>query len=328
MLNTTSRGCVRRWLTKPRRVLRRYLTQISPTLARSLRARWNRWSRKWSTADGLILTASSALKPLERFRLSARSYSPSALQLFACCPYRFALSAALGLSPMKEVTALERLDPLTRGNLFHEVQKRFVPSLSGYPADQTALSTASKELDRILEETAAEYAERLSPAIDQIWKNEVERLRADLRAWLVSVATEQTGWAPVAPEQTFADKVIAGGWKLSGRMDLVEGSPDSALWVTDYKTGTYPDPIPEITGKGEVLQPLLYALAAEQLYAGKKVGGGRLFYATIHGGYRSIYMPPNRPHARRGRPGSRNDRYRHCERRLTRRPARGRVPAL
>jgi hypothetical protein len=61
--------------------------------------------------------------------------------------------------------------------------------------------------------------------------------------------------------------------------------------VTDYKTGSYPDPAPEITGKGEVLQPLLYALAAEQLYPGKKVGGGRLFYATIRGGYRSLYVP-------------------------------------
>jgi ATP-dependent helicase/nuclease subunit B len=198
-----------------------YLTQISPTLTRSLRARWSRWNRKWSTADGLILTPSSALKPLDRFRISARSYSPSALQLFACCPYRFALSAAMGLSPLKEASALERLDPVTRGNLFHEVQKRLVPALNGYPADQTAFSNASKELDRILDETASEFAERLAPAIDQIWKNEVERLRADLRAWLVCVATEQTGWVPVEPEQTFRDKAIAGGWKLSGRMDLV-----------------------------------------------------------------------------------------------------------
>jgi RecB family exonuclease len=268
-----------------------YLPQISPTLARSLRTRWSRWSRKWSSADGLVLTSSSDAKLLERFRLSARAYSPSALQLFACCPYRFALSALMGLVPMKEPAALERLDPLTRGSMFHEVQKRLVPLLNGYPADQTDLLEASNELNRVLSEVAAEYAERLAPAIDQIWKNEVERLRADLRAWLVSVAADQGGWAPVEPEKTFDDVVIAGGWKLDGRMDLVEQSPDNALWVTDYKTGRYPDSAPEITGKGEVLQPLLYALAAEQLYSGNKIGGGRLFYATIRGGYRSIYMP-------------------------------------
>ena len=40
-----------------------------------------------------------------------------------------------------------------------------------------------------------------------------------------------------------------------------------------------------------MLQPLLYALAAEQLYPGTKVGGGHLFYATVRGGYRSIWMP-------------------------------------
>ncbi len=268
-----------------------YLTKINPTLARSLRTRWSRWSRKWSSADGLVLTASSDVRLLERFRLSARSYSPSALQLFACCPYRFALSALIGLAPMKEPAALERLDPLTRGSIFHEVQKRLAPLLSGYPVDQTGLSEASNELNRVLSEVASEYAERLAPAIDQIWKNEIERLRADLRAWLVSVATDYMGWAPVESEKTFDDVVIGNGWRLDGRIDLVEQSPDDALWVTDYKTGSYPDPAPEVTGKGEVLQPLLYALAAEQLYPGRKIGGGRLFYATIRGGYRSIWMP-------------------------------------
>jgi ATP-dependent helicase/nuclease subunit B len=268
-----------------------YLTQINPTLARSLRSRWSRWSRKWSAADGLLRAASSGLKVFERFRLSSRAYSPSALQLFASCPYRFALRALYGLTPMKEPVALERLDPLTRGSMFHEVLKRLVPMLSGYPADQAALSEALNALGRTLSEVAAEYAERLAPAIDQIWKNEVERLRADLRTWLITVATDHLGWVPVDSEKTFDDVVIGNGWRLDGRMDLVERSPDGALWVTDYKTGSYPDPPPEITGKGEVLQPLLYALAAEQLYPATKIGGGRLFYATVRGAYRSIWMP-------------------------------------
>jgi RecB family exonuclease len=270
-----------------------YLTRTNPTLARSLRARWNRWKRNWSTADGLILSPHATRKPLDRVRLAARAYSTSALQLFACCPYRFALSAFMGLEPVTEIAAMDRLDPMTRGSLFHEVQKRLLPALNGYPQDQTALHRATEALDRVLEETAAEYAERLAPAIDQIWANEIERLRADLRAWLVSVATEQSGWIPLEAERTFDDVVVAGGWKLRGRMDLVEESAAGALRVTDYKTGGYPDPAPEITGKGEVLQPLLYAMVAEQLYPGKQVAGGRLYYATLRGGYRSLYVPLN-----------------------------------
>jgi ATP-dependent helicase/nuclease subunit B len=270
-----------------------YLTCVSPTLARSLRARWYRWSRKWSTADGLILTPSSEARPLDRFRLSTRAYSPSTLQLFACCPYRFALSATMGLQPMKEALALDRLDPVTRGNLFHEVQRRLVPQLGGYPTGEDALIHAKDALDHVLEDTAKEYAERLAPAIDQVWMNEIERLRADLRAWLVFVTTEQHAWIPTDAEQTFDGVIVGGGWMLRGRIDLIEESRKGELRVTDYKTGNYPDPAPEVTGKGEVLQPLLYALAAEQLYSDKPVGGGRLFYATLRGGYRSVYIPLN-----------------------------------
>jgi ATP-dependent helicase/nuclease subunit B len=270
-----------------------YLTCVSPTLARSLRARWYRWRRKWSTADGLILTPSSAARPLDRFRLTARAYSPSTLQLFACCPYRFALSATMGLQPMKEAVALDRLDPVTRGNLFHEVQRRLLPKLGGYPKDEDALFHAKDALDRVLEDTAKEYAERLAPAIDQIWMNEIERLRADLRGWLVFVTSEQHDWVPTDAEQTFDGVNVGGGWMLRGRIDLIEESRSGELRVTDYKTGNYPDPAPEVTGKGEILQPLLYALAAEQLYSDKQVGGGRLFYATLRGGYRSVYIPLN-----------------------------------
>ncbi len=268
-----------------------YLTRIDETLVRSLRARWNRWNRKWSTADGLIVSQGATSKPLERFRLSNRAYSVSALQLFAYCPYRFGLSVAMGLEPMKQAAALERLDPLTRGTLFHDVQKRLIPALRGYPADDESLGRAFEILDQILNETAADYAEHLAPAIPQIWTNEIERMRADLRAWLVSVRTEQSGWLPVEAERTFEDVTLAGGWKLRGRMDLLEESSSGTLRVTDYKTGGYPDPAPETTGKGEVLQPLLYALAAEQLFPGKRIDGGRLFYATLRGGFRSIFVP-------------------------------------
>jgi ATP-dependent helicase/nuclease subunit B len=268
-----------------------YLTQANPILARSLTTRFRRWERAWRSVDGLTISKDVVPNPLERYRLSARAYSPSSLQKYASCPYRFGLSAILGLAPMKEAGPLERLDRMTRGSLFHEVQRRLVPKLGRYP-DAEAFSGACEILDATLQEVAAEYAEQLAPAIEEIWKNEIERLRVDLRGWLITVSNE-TRWRPIDVERVFEDVVIEGGWRLRGRMDLVEESTERSLRITDYKTGSYPKTAPEITGEGEVLQPLLYAMAAEQLYPDKGVEGGRLFYATLRGGYRPIPMALN-----------------------------------
>jgi hypothetical protein len=130
---------------------------------------------------------------------------------------------------MQEALALERLDPLTRGILFHEIQKRLFQALAGDPAEGEARRLALDALDRILRETAAEYAERLAPAIPQIWHNEVERLRADLRGWLAAVGSDESSWVPSGVERKFESVVIAEQWKLHGRMDLIEQSAEGAF---------------------------------------------------------------------------------------------------
>ncbi len=66
---------------------------------------------------------------LDSQRLGARPYSLSALQKFATCPYQFLLSAIYRLEPNDEPEPLQRLDPLTRGALFHEVQAEFFRSM-------------------------------------------------------------------------------------------------------------------------------------------------------------------------------------------------------
>ena len=63
-------------------------------------------------------------------RLTARSYSPSSLQHFAACPYRFLLHAIHQLRPREAPVALEQMDPLTRGALFHAVQRDLFMELS------------------------------------------------------------------------------------------------------------------------------------------------------------------------------------------------------
>ncbi|MCG8455188.1 MAG: PD-(D/E)XK nuclease family protein [Holophagales bacterium] len=82
--------------------------------------------------------------------------------------------------------------------------------------------------------------------------------------------------------------------RLRGSIDLVEQGPASRLRVSDHKTGK-PLAAPRArgglaVGGGEILQPVLYGLAAEALL-GQPVSTGRLFYCTRRGGYASIEVP-------------------------------------
>ena len=71
---------------------------------------------------------------------------------------------------------------------------------------------------------------------------------------------------------------------LRGSIDLVERGLGGRLRVTDHKTGKADAPKDVIIGGGRVLQPVLYALAAERLL-GEPVESGRLYYCTSRGGY-------------------------------------------
>src|SRR5262249_56485536 len=99
-----------------------YLLTANPHLARALRARGRRWLKRWTPADGLVDPDALARAALARHQPAARSFSPTALQHFAACPYRFFLQAVHRLSPREEAVALELMDPLTRGALVHDVQ--------------------------------------------------------------------------------------------------------------------------------------------------------------------------------------------------------------
>jgi RecB family exonuclease len=77
---------------------------------------------------------------------------------------------------------------------------------------------------------------------------------------------------------------MLGDLKLRGSIDLVARHPRGALRVTDHKTGKARAAADVVIGGGEILQPILYALACEQLLP-EPVESGRLYYCTAAGGY-------------------------------------------
>ncbi|HTW64232.1 MAG TPA: PD-(D/E)XK nuclease family protein [Bryobacteraceae bacterium] len=286
----------------------RYLMQSNQALARSLRARGRRWRNFWSNADGLVDPDEPTLQALGPHRLAHRSYSPSSLQQFSACPYRFLLHAVFQLRPRDNPARLEQMDPLTRGALFHSAQFELFRALASadvLPVTPDGLPVALDLADQVLDRVAARYEDELAPAIPRVWKSEIENLRTDLRGWLQQVAATQSDWTPehfefsfgLAPDpnrdsaSTAAEAQLMAGVRLRGSIDLIERhAARKTLRITDHKTGKAPQNRPQYVGGGALLQPLLYALAAETLL-GESVESGRLFYCTQRGDFSTVDIP-------------------------------------
>ena len=167
------------------------------------------------------------------------------------------------------------------------------------PLGEERLGEAFRVLDKVFWQVEAEVRERVAPAIDRIWRDQMDGLLGDLRGFLQRYAG--TGRIPLANELTFgmgakqpADPasrteaaVLPGGLRLHGSIDVVERLSDGKVHITDYKTGKASIETTRnqrILFGGRALQPLLYALAYEAL-SGAPAASGRLYYATIRGTY-------------------------------------------
>jgi len=284
-----------------------YLLDANPHLARALRARARRWLKRWTPADGLVDPGPEVRAALDRHRLDARPYSATALQHFAACPYRFLLYAIHRIQPREEAEAIEVIDPLTRGALLHEVQFELLTRLRAnawLPVVRASLEQALGLMDQTLEAVAARWHDRLAPAIERVWKDAIDAIRADLREWLRRAAEDPVTWTPERFELAFglegrdqADPAsrtepvpLEVGIILRGSIDLVERGLGGRLRITDHKSGKADAPRDVIVGGGRVLQPVLYALAAERLL-GEPVESGRLYYCSSRGGYEERVVP-------------------------------------
>jgi ATP-dependent helicase/nuclease subunit B len=280
-----------------------YLLNVSETLRRSVIERWRRAREDWSPFDGLTRVTPATSAAFASQRLTARAYSLSALQRFAACPYQFALSSVFRLHPLEAPAPLERMDPLTRGSLVHEVQASLMREFREHgtlPVTAFNLAAASRRLDELVDAVAEHAREELAPAVDRVWSDDIALVRRDLQGWLGRMASE-SDWVPTYFEFGFGRVpgerdaasipdavVLEGGYSLRGAIDLIEVHATSGeIRVTDYKTGRPPDKLEGlVVGGGTVLQPVLYALAAEGAL-GRPVREGRLYYCTSSGGYRS-----------------------------------------
>jgi CRISPR/Cas system-associated exonuclease Cas4 (RecB family) len=237
------------------------------------------------------------------------------LQRYSECPYQFLLSAIYRLEARREPEWLQRLDPLTRGSIFHQVQAEFFRALErsgGTRVTPATVEHALTTLDWVLDRVARSAHDDLAPAIDRVWNDEITGIRTDLRTWVRQLADTSGDWTPELFEFGFGlprsserdprshpDPVsVDGRFPLRGSVDLVERREGSREHrVTDHKTGRDRYRPGQIVGSGTALQPVLYSLVVEQAL-GDPVVEGRFSYCTTSGGF-AVHAIPIDDRARR-----------------------------
>lgn len=287
----------------------RYLVTTNAHLGRALRARFARWQTSaWTPHDGLVKPGALARKGLEANHPSVRPFSPTALEQFAGCPYKFFLSAVVRLQPYEIPAELEELGPMEKGSMAHEVQFQLLSALrdDGVRVTDETLSTVLERLRQTIQRVSRDVYDKFKPAIERVWMDGVQTLEADLRQWL-RLMKDDAQWQPAHFELSFGltgkavgaqdpassptPVTLVEGLQVRGSIDLVEKRSDGVLRATDYKTGRVKADEDAIIGGGRHLQPVLYALVLEKLFMGSTVWGGRLHYMTQVGGFTERPVP-------------------------------------
>ncbi len=174
--------------------------------------------------------------------------SPTALEEYAACGFRYFARRVLRLRPVTEPAERDTMDPLTRGSLVHEVLEEFfrLQMSGGRPGIREAWTDADTDAVLDMARQRFEHARsRGETGHDLYADHDLRIIEADLTQFLVEDTTfrRETGGIPAGVEVDIPEAEIAGV-KMRGRVDRVDRTPDGReAWVIDYKTGSSRDAI-------------------------------------------------------------------------------------
>jgi ATP-dependent helicase/nuclease subunit B len=214
--------------------------------------------------------------------------SPTALENYVACPFKFFLRHVLGLQPLEEPD--DQIESTDRGLAFHRALSRLHIHLKKTGVDQPVDEVEPAFLQQ-LDLAIREQASRASLAGEVLWGLEGERLKrlskGYHRHWGKFVEPwrargvqprpeffEVSFGLPAAEGETPRDPLIIRmdgvEVRISGRIDRVDVAelPDGqglGFWVIDYKTGRAANYTSSDLAEFSKLQLTLYALATEEV---------------------------------------------------------------
>ena len=272
----------------------------NPILQRALKAEEARWGEsRFTPYDGVIMRPAmlDALRSLHDPR--SQPLSSYRIESYARCPLSYFMQNVLHLRDFEDPEKQQRLDPLRKGSLVHNIlfdvytQLRERGTLMLTP--QT-LGIALEILERSADHCFETEEARGTTGIPLFWQIDRERIRHDLALVLRNEAAEGTSFEPRYFEFRFGSEARpgrredpdsttvavelevpgAGTIKLKGVVDRIDvGTDGSSLRVTDYKTGRVKQKFKDNALRGgRTVQLPLYMLAVDRLLSPKH-GGAR-----------------------------------------------------
>lgn len=220
--------------------------------------------------------------------------SPSAIEIYLLCPYRWFITRRLGIGEVDEGFSAREMGLFAHrayAELYDRLAREGVKRL-----DEGVVDRARKLLDAVMDGIFAEYeatrgqvpeSERLLAVTP--WESvEVERLREALRDSLRLLAQLPGGYEVMAHEVVISpdDGVDFAGARLNGRIDRVDVAPQSGRFaILDYKgtlhghaAGFSESDDPDAFELPSKVQALIYALGFQRLHDG--LSAAAAVYAT------------------------------------------------
>jgi len=226
-----------------------------------------------------------------------RSVSPTSLENYGVCGFRYFAKSVLGLYPVEEPEERDMMNAASRGSLIHKILERFFreQQLRGRPKQYEVWTADDTEaLMRLTDEELAQAEERGLTGLSLYSMHEARTIKADLRRFLEedTLFRQRTGAVPKQFETNIPEVEVAGV-TLKGVVDRVDNKLDGKqAWVIDYKSGgneDYKEIKPEnpLAG-GKKLQLPVYVGAAPEAEDVHAV----YWFITERGGFEFIEYEP------------------------------------
>jgi ATP-dependent helicase/DNAse subunit B len=272
----------------------RYLSSASPFFSRSLQAEAERWGERRLTGfDGSLQGRKSRAFLKKLYPTNETILSPTRLETYARCPYRYFAERLLGLAPLDEPDRFAVLSPLDRGVLIHDILYRFLNRLKEkgrLPLRSQKPDFLSSLLIELAEIVLKRFELENATGFPLLWSVQKEQIMEDLRGFLEAELAEEEAFSPFHLETDFSCPFeLDGGERLTfrGRIDRIDlDNAGRRARVIDYKTGR-PTAIEDGEFKGgEALQLPIYLCAATSLLKDVEVVEADYYFVTRAAEYR------------------------------------------